>query len=99
MRYCLEEFTGEPGSNAVVRDSGVMTFALPDGTLTARVRIAEAFEADGRHAQQKLTGTVTGGTGRYAGLRGAIGGGGRVDEHPPGQIADSDLRYTAVLGG
>jgi hypothetical protein len=99
MRYCLEKFTGEPGPNAVVKDSGAMTFVLPDGTLRARVRITQTFEPDGRHAEQKLTGTVTSGTGRFAGARGTISGGGSVDEHPPGQIADSDLRYTVALEG
>lgn len=99
MRYCLEEFTGEPGANAVVKDSGAMTFTLPDGTIRARVHIMQTFEPDGRHAEQKLTGTVSGGTGSFAGARGAISGGGSVDEHPPGQIADSDLRYTVAPEG
>jgi hypothetical protein len=99
MRYCLEEFTGEPGPNAVVEDHGTMTFALPDGTLQARVRITQTFGADGQHAEQKLTGTVAGGTGRLAGVRGKISGGGSVDEHPPGHVADSDLRYTVASEG
>jgi hypothetical protein len=98
MRYCLETFAGEPGPNAVVEDSGTMTFDLPDGTLRARVRITQSFEADGRHAEQRLTGRVTGGTGRYSDARGPIAGGGSVDEHPPGRIADSDLRYLVSAG-
>ena len=99
VRYCLEEFTGEPGPNAVVKDNGAMTFVLPNGTLRADVRITQIFEPDGRHAEQKLTGTVISGTGRFAGARGTISGGGSVDENPPGQIADSDLRYTVALEG
>jgi hypothetical protein len=99
MRYCLEEFTGAPGPDALVRDSGLLSFDLGDGTMQARVRISQKFAADGRHARQTLTGTVTGGTGRYSGARGTIGGGGTVDEHPPGRIADSDLRYTVILSG
>ena len=97
MRYCLEDFTGEPGPDELVQDNGLLTFALADGTLRARVRVTQTFEADGRHAEQKLTGTVTGGSGRYADAHGTITGGGSVDEHPPGRIADSDLRYTVVL--
>ena len=76
-----------------------MTFTLPDSIIRARVRITQTFEPDGRHAEQKLTGTVSGGTGRFAGARGAISGGGSVDEHPPGQIADSDLRYRGAPAG
>jgi len=99
MLYCLEEFTGRPGPNAVVKDSGTMTFVLADGTLRAKVRIAQSFEDDGRHAQQELTGALTGGTGRFTGASGTITGGGTVDEHPPGRVAHSDLRYTVTLEG
>lgn len=47
MRYCLETFSGEPGPNSVVKDSGMMTFALPDGALQARVRITQTSKATG----------------------------------------------------
>ncbi len=99
MRYCLEEFTGAPGRDALVKDSGVLSFALAEGTLRTRVHISEKFAADGRHARQTLTGTIIGGTGDYSGAHGTIEGGGTVDEHPPGRVADSDLRYTVVLKG
>jgi hypothetical protein len=99
MRYCLQHFDGEPGPNAVMKDNGTMTFALPDGTLRANVQITQKFAADGRHAAQRLNGTVSGGTERYAGVRGTISGGGDVDEHPPGTIAGSNLRYVVAPGG
>jgi hypothetical protein len=93
MRYCLQTFSGQPGPNAVVHDRGTMTFDLDEGTVRASVAVVERFQADGRHATQTLTGTLLGGTGRFEGTQGTIAGGGDVDEHPPGQIADSDLRY------
>lgn len=36
MSYCLEEFSGAPGPDALVKDSGVLSFALSDGILQAR---------------------------------------------------------------
>jgi hypothetical protein len=97
MRYCLESFSGEPGPNQVVRDRGAMTFALPDGSVQADVRVVQRFDADSRHARQRLTGTLAGGTGRFAGVHGTIAGGGTVDEASPGHIADSALRYVLTF--
>jgi hypothetical protein len=85
LTYCLKAFHGEPGPNAVVRDSGVMTFALERRTIRANVSIVERFAADGAHAKQTLTGKIVGG--------GSIKGGGTVVEKPPGHIASSNLRY------
>jgi hypothetical protein len=83
--YCLERFTGRPGPNARLRDSGVMTFRLPDETIRARVRVVATFGADAAHARQRLNGTIAGG--------GSITGGGPYVERPPGHVADSDFRY------
>lgn len=83
--YCLENYSGRPGPHATLKDQGLMTFALPGRTIRARVQIVATFAADGRHAVQRLTGTVSGG--------GTISGGGRYVEHPPGHVASADLRY------
>jgi hypothetical protein len=95
--YCLERFSGAPGPRAVVRDSGVMTFALARGILRARVRIVQRFARDGVHATQSLTGGVVDGTRAYARARGAISGGGTDVEKPPGHVASSNLRYVVRL--
>jgi hypothetical protein len=95
--YCLERFSGAPGPRAVVRDSGVMTFALPRGTLRARVRIVQRFAVDGVHAKQSLTGEIVGGTRGYARAAGTISGGGTDVEKPPGHVAASNVRYVVRL--
>jgi hypothetical protein len=93
LTYCLKVFHGSPGSKATVRDSGVMTFALPGGTIRADVSVVQRFAADGAHATQTLTGKIAGGTGTYAHLTGSVKGGGTDVEKPPGHIASSNLRY------
>ncbi len=95
--YCLKTFHGEPGANAVVRDSGQMTFTLPAGTIRANVSIVQRFSTDGAHATQTLTGKIVGGTRRYAGARGTISGGGTDVEQPAGSVRSSNLRYVLVL--
>ena len=89
MTYCLERFTNAPGPNATVLDSGNLRFDLPTRTIRARVHVTTKFGADGKHAVQKLRGTVSGG--------GTINGGGPYVEAPPGHVAASDLRYRIVL--
>jgi hypothetical protein len=91
--YCLRTFRGAPGPDAVVRDRGTITFRLPDGTITAEVAIVQRFAPDGRRARQALTGTVTGGTGSYSGLKGTITGSGTDTETAPGRLTASDLTY------
>lgn len=83
--YCLKTFHGRPGPNAIVRDSGLITFALKGRTIRANVQIVERFAADGAHARQTLAGKVIGG--------GTVKGGGTVVEKPPGHIASSNLRF------
>jgi hypothetical protein len=87
--YCLRSYSGRPGPNATLRDQGVMTFSLPHRTIRARVRIVAKFARDGRHARQRLHGTVLGG--------GSIVGGGPYVESPPGHVASADLRYVISL--
>lgn len=94
---CLKRFGRGPGPNAVVHTSGTLPFRLRFGTVSARVRSIQRFAADGIHARQTLTGTVTGGTGRYRGARGTIAGGGTDVESPPGHIVRSNLRYVLSL--
>jgi hypothetical protein len=83
--YCLQHFRGKPGPHAVVHDSGRLTFRLHNETIRTRVRIVVKFAADGKHARQRLVGTVDGG--------GRISGGGPYVEDPPGHVASSNLRY------
>jgi hypothetical protein len=97
LTYCLKSFIGYPGPNAVVRDQGLMTFALTGGTVRAQVSIVQRFAADGRHARQTLEGRLAGGTGRYRNARGTVSGGGTVVESPPTHIASSSLRYVLTL--
>lgn len=75
---CLTQVVGYPGPGAVVRSRGRMTFALPRGSITARVAIVQRFASDGIHARQTLRGTIVAGTRRYRGVRGTISGGGTV---------------------
>jgi hypothetical protein len=99
MTYCLEKFTGEPGPNDAVKSSGTLTLAFPEGEIHSSVRVVQTFEADGKHADQELTGNLTGGTGDYAGVKGTIAGGGANLESPPGTISESNLRYVIDFGG
>jgi hypothetical protein len=87
--YCLTDFRGAPGPNAVVRVRGEIVFRLPRRTIRARVLIVDRFAPDGRHAHQSLQGTVTGG--------GTISGGGTFVENVPGHLTASDLRYRITL--
>jgi hypothetical protein len=97
--YCLKRFNGEPGPNAVVRDSGRMTFALDGGDIAADVNVVMRFEGDGKHARQTLRGKIVGGSRDYDGARGTISGGGTATEDEPGHVAEQDLRYTLELAG
>jgi hypothetical protein len=97
MRYCLKTFRGQPGPGATVTDRGMLTFVLPHGTLRAAVRIVQRFAADGRHATQTLHGNLLGGSGGFKNARGSIEGGGTDDEHPPGTIVASALRYVVAI--
>jgi hypothetical protein len=78
--YCLTDFRGAPGPNALVRVRGSITFRLPHRTLHANVLIVDRFAADGKHARQTVSGK-------------GISGGGRYVEDPPGNVKASDLRY------
>jgi len=98
MTYCLETFTGRPGPDAVVKSSGTAIFALPEGQIRSDVDVEQRFGPEGKHAHQKLTGSVTGGTRTYEGVRGTISGGGANVEFPPGTITNSDLRYLIRFG-
>jgi hypothetical protein len=94
---CLTRVDGYPGPKGLIHSRGRMTFVLPHGTLRARVRIVQRFRADGAHARQTVTGTLTGGSGRYAGARGTIRGGGSVVDTGAG-LGRLDLEYRIELG-
>ncbi|HET7045030.1 MAG TPA: hypothetical protein VFI37_09295 [Gaiellaceae bacterium] len=94
---CLTRVDGYPGPKASMHSRGRMTFALPHGTLRARVQIVQRFRADGAHAKQTVSGTITGGSGRYAGARGTIRGGGAVVDSRSG-LRGLDLVYRIALG-
>ena len=74
-----------------------MTFTLPGGSLRARVQIRQRYAGDGKHARQRLTGRVISGSGRYRHAHGTISGGGTDLEAAPGNVTQSDLRYTLTL--
>ena len=86
--YCMKRFINDPAPNTTVLSTGEMTFALPDGTIRARVHINTRFGPDGHRAVQRVSGTIVGG--------GTITGGGPYDEDPPGHVASSNLRYVIV---
>jgi hypothetical protein len=93
---CLTSVDGFPGPGAVIRSRGTMTFSLRGGAIRARVSVVQRFRADGVHAHQTLTGTVTGGTGRYARARGTITGGGAVLDRRDG-LGPASLTYRLTL--
>jgi hypothetical protein len=55
-----------------------MTFRLAAGTIRTKVAVTQRFGANGASAGQTVSGTVVGGTGRYAGARGTLSGGGTL---------------------
>jgi hypothetical protein len=57
-----------------------MTFALARGSLELEVATTQRFTSDGVRAHQKMTGTILGGTGRFAGARGSITASGTVTD-------------------
>ena len=75
---CLTSVRGYPAPGATIRSSGTMTFRLKRGTIRARIAVVQRFGANGSSARQTLTGTITGGTRAYRGVRGTITGGGTV---------------------
>jgi hypothetical protein len=78
QRTCLTAIDGFPAPNATMHSKGTMAFARDGGALVFRVRVTQRFAADGAHARQAVDGTLVGGSGRYAGARGSIRGGGTV---------------------
>jgi hypothetical protein len=94
---CLTSVDGFPGPGAVIRSRGTMTFRLARGTIRARVSVVQRFRGDGVHARQTLTGTVVGGTRRYARARGTVSGGGSVVDRRDG-LGRVSLVYVVRLG-
>lgn len=93
---CLTDVDGVPGPNAVMHSAGTMTFDLPGGRIEARVRITQRFGADGEHARQATAGTITGGSGSYAGATGTISGQGTVTDRFEG-LGPVQLTYVLEL--
>jgi hypothetical protein len=93
---CLTSIDGVPAPSATMHSRGTMAFALRGGLLRAQVRITQRFAADGVHARQTVSGRVSGGSGRFAGTRGTISGGGSVVDRRGG-LGRVDLRYTIAL--
>src|SRR3954454_20413301 len=98
MSYCLQTFRGRPGPDVVVKSTGTVTFALPRGQIRGNVDVEQKVASDGKHAVQKLSGSVTRGTGAYHGFIGTISGGGSNEEYPAGTITDSNLHYLVRFG-
>lgn len=57
-------------------DRVIETDALPGGTIISRATYTFRFARDGLRATVSIRGVVLRGTGRYAGARGAVSGGG-----------------------
>ena len=93
---CLTKIDGFPDSGATTRSQGSMAFALPHGTIRARVSIKQQFARDGVHAHQTLRGPVVGGTGSYRQARGTVSGTGTVADRAL-SLGPVKLRYTLVL--
>ena len=95
---CITQLGGVPGPGVVMHNSGRMTFRLPKGSITARVRITQRFASDGVHARQTVRGSIAGGTGAYRGVRGTISGRGTVVDRQNG-LGHVDLAYMLHLDG
>jgi hypothetical protein len=93
---CLTDVNGVPGPNAVMHSAGTMRFELPRGRIDARVRVTQRFGADGEHARQATAGTITGGSGSYAGATGTVTGQGTVDDRFAG-LGPVRLVYVLAL--
>jgi hypothetical protein len=93
---CLTKIDGFPDPGATIRSQGSMRFALPGGTIRARVSITQRFARDGAHAHQTLRGSITGGTGTYRQARGTVSGAGTVVDRAL-SLGPVNLRYALVL--
>ena len=93
---CLRKIDGFPDPGATTRSQGSMAFVLPHGTIRTRVSITQRFARDGVHAQQRLRGSIIGGTGIYRQARGTISGTGTVVDRAL-SLGPVNLRYALVL--
>ena len=93
---CLRTVDGVPYPGSVVKSRGTMAFTLEHGTIAARVLSVLRFGHDGVHAAQRVTGTVTGGSGAYRGVRGSLSARGTVVDRRA-RIGRVSVAYTFVL--
>ena len=93
---CLETFAFDcdPGCRQVL--TGTATWSLAGGQIFTRIRIEEFVADDFSSAQVRWTGTVTGGTGAYAGTTGRLVGAGTV-QYPPDAMPVPNLLFVLVL--
>ncbi len=73
-----------------------MTFALPGGSIRARVTVVQHFGSDGRHARQVADGKVVGGTDQFAHATSSLTGAGTVVDSAAG-LGPARLTYRIVL--
>jgi hypothetical protein len=93
---CLRTIAGVPFPGSTVKSRGTMIFTLEHGTIRARVASVLRFGRDGVHAAQRVSGTVTGGSGIYRGYRGTVTARGLVVDRQTG-LGRVSISYTFVL--
>ena len=87
---------GVPTPNGRMESRALMTFALANGTIEARVHIVQTFGADGAHARHTATGSVTAASGAFADYGGTISGSGTLVDTRAG-VRNVRLHYVLAL--
>ena len=83
---------------ARLRNEGVLTFTIRDGTIVARVEERVVFGA-GSTGTFRSQGTVLRGTGRYSDASGVLSGRGLVEFDASGAPTAKGLTFTIRLTG
>ena len=93
LEVCFETF--ELGCDGRCQfGTGTATWTFPEGRIFTRFRVAEFF-VDEATVVAFWTGTITGGTGAYAGATGHLRGDGRIVFGPEGP--QPDLRFVLAV--
>ena len=85
LESCIQSFM-PTGPNSQVVDLQ-LTFRFSGGVIDATVVDSETFDDSFTTITESWDGTVTGGSGLYAGATGTLGGGGTLSFLPDGSIA------------
>ncbi len=68
--------------NCTVTETARQTFSFREGTVVVAARLIYRYNSDFSFALHTISGTVVGGTGRYAGASGWLVGGGPIRIDP-----------------